>query len=78
MVENPPAFPVKDYDDGLQYHGMTLRDWFAGQAIGAIIAATSAGQHMPGDGPADARPIRERLAWDAYAIADALLAERSN
>lgn len=51
------------------YHqpGMTLRDWFAGQAL-AMCAATH-GWPTSGDGP--------QIAERAYAIADAMLAERS-
>lgn len=44
--------------------GMSLRDWFAGQALAAVIAHTD----------------RERWAWAAeraYEVADAMLAERS-
>lgn len=81
MVENPhdlPAFP-QVIPDSFQVAnpGMDLRDWFAGRAIGAIIAATSAGQHQAGNGYNDDRPIYDRLASDAYRIADAMLAERA-
>ncbi|MBO9380417.1 hypothetical protein GG804_27005 [Sphingomonas histidinilytica] len=73
--ENLRAFPSAAIDD--QFGGMTLRDWFAGQALPAIITATSAGQHMPGNGFNDERSIQERMAADAYKIADAMLAERA-
>lgn len=76
--ENPSAFP---YACPLEFHaaesGMTLRDWFAGQALPAVVAATSAGQHYPGDGFLDDRPINERMAIDAYKLADAMLAARA-
>lgn len=52
-----------------------LRDYFAGQALPAIIAATSAGQHMPGK-PGSGGTVAERMAADAYKLADAMLAER--
>lgn len=48
--------------------GMTLRDYFAGQAIMGLCADPS--NHKLFDGPADA-------AANAYFIADAMLAERS-
>lgn len=75
MTENEPAFPVSDCA-AFQYPGMSLRDWFAGQTIGAIIAATSAGQHYPGAGRDDDRPIQDKMAADAYRIADALMTAR--
>lgn len=61
MIENPPAFPMAS--DILGHHeGMTLRDWFAGQAL-AI-------------GYAMGEPPHE-TAQQAYSYADAMLAERS-
>lgn len=74
-MADEPAFPVPDVG-AYQYPGMSLRDWFAGKAIGAIIVVTSAGQHNPGDGPDDDRSIRERMAFDAFSLADAMLAAR--
>lgn len=69
-----PAFP-STYSTGL-----TKRDWFAGQALPAIIAATSAGQHHPlrGEDTAIVKGVLEAaMARDAYAMADAMLAERA-
>lgn len=60
--ENPPAFP-KGGAYSMQ-SGMTLRDWFAGQAL--------AGMMTEADG---ARP--EYCARFAFAVADAMLAERA-
>jgi hypothetical protein len=55
-----PAFPVSTVD-GFTQHGMTLRDWFAGQALVGIVN----------------RSIRtEQAAESAYRYADAMLAER--
>jgi hypothetical protein len=76
-IENPPAFPRPDTDHGSYGHGghdgMTLRDYFAGQALGAIIVATSAGQHQP---DRDGRDIVDGIAFDAYELADAMLTAR--
>jgi hypothetical protein len=71
-----PAYPVAtragDIDGGLghqcgdklwQFPGMTLRDYFAGQAM---IARDEQ----------DYESWRE-YAWDCYSIADAMLAERA-
>lgn len=46
--------------------GMTLRDWFAGQALPSII---SAGTPTEGEGT-----VFDWMAADAYAFADAMLA----
>lgn len=46
------------------YRGMSLRDWFAGQALAGLCAATDR------DGP------HELYGQDAYAFADAMLKAR--
>jgi len=60
--DNPRAFP-NTYDAG-----MTLRDYFAGQALAGSCASA-----IPG------RPTytAEQLAAGCYALADAMLAERA-
>ena len=65
MVENPPAYPRNYNADG--HNGMSLRDWFAGQAM---MGAFASGTPIPF---AD----REEWARTFYAHADAMLAERS-
>lgn len=52
-----------------QTDGMTLRDWFAGQAILAAVV-----QSAHDDAPVE-QNARAAAAW-AYAVADAMLAER--
>ena len=75
-----PAFPLENprmmENDELfrQFPGMSLRDWFEGQALPAIIIATSAGQHLPALSPE--QTLISGLARDAYELADAMLAER--
>ena len=71
-----PAFPLNGPEDrqfavnhGL---GMSLRDWFAGQALEHLsqpILAAMAGGTRP--------PTRGEVAHLCYEIADAMLAERS-
>lgn len=70
-IQNPRAFPSSAIDD--RFGGLSLRDWFAGQALPAIIAAMSAGQHSvdPDHSP------EETIAKDAYLLADAMLAQRN-
>ena len=72
-MDNPQAFPLVSDIIG-HYEGMTLRDWFAGQALGAIITATSNGRHYPAR---EGQSLIEGMAQDAYELADTMLAERA-
>lgn len=61
-----PAFPRPYSEDGAAQGGMSLRDWFAGQALAGHCAAAENGDDTTwGD-----------LARWSYKTADALLAER--
>jgi hypothetical protein len=62
-IELDPAFPSHGSMGEVAHQGMSLRDWFAGQAMRAIISAGVS------DNPAG-------RAKDAYRHADAMLAER--
>lgn len=73
-VENEPAFPVPDCA-AFQYHGMTLRDWLAGQAISGVICQCA--RDSRGRFPDEPETIEGMFARKAYAIADAMLAERA-
>lgn len=71
-VDNPSVFPSQAFgSDGLPSWeaapGMTLRDWFAGQAVSGLLASEA------GIAPYSQDWAAER----AYLIADAMLAERS-
>ncbi len=57
-----------------KHHGMTLRDWFAGQAVTAVIrqCANDLGINNP-----DKLTPEQYFAMKAYAVADAMLAERA-
>ena len=80
MAENTggAAFPRPLGHNGLKHHeeheasdaqdGMTLRDYFAAKSMQGMLA--SGGDHYDGQGDP------ERFAKNAYAYADAMLAER--
>ncbi len=57
---NSPAFPTSTFD------GMTLRDWFAGQALAGLISNERVGQVI----------TFSEYAEDAYSYADAMLCAR--
>ena len=57
---NPPAFPVPQSSSG-----MSLRDWFAGQALSGILSNPSL----------SIKKYRD-IIEEAYRFADAMLAER--
>lgn len=67
-----PAFPNVPEGAGSRWAdwdmGMTLRDYFAAKAMHGLITARHPDHHGQ-DGPA-------QLAYDAYLIADAMLAAR--
>ncbi len=63
-ADGGPAFPV-NYDEnaaGATYRGMSLRDWFAGQALPSVII--------------NDRYDAQRAAEEVYLLADAMLAVR--
>lgn len=65
-----PAMPVAEdhkVADELEWtRGLSIRDWFAGQAIAGLISFRGLGDVT----------ASVRIATNAYAIADAMLAER--
>jgi hypothetical protein len=70
MEDGGPAFPGFDYvaqDGKVNPSGMTLRDWFAGQALAGLLAA------VPKDTP---WLDTDHLASLAYDAADAMLTAR--
>lgn len=75
-VDNPPAFPshagdpnMSDPRNRISCGGMTLRDWFAGQALAGLRGGLSGG-YVPDSAEC------EEAATVAFRIADAMLAAR--
>lgn len=64
-MDNPHAFPLDN--DFTSQSGMTLRDYFAGQALAGACADPSATESM----------TYERIAEWCYNQADAMLAARA-
>lgn len=60
-----PAFPIVSDEGGLVSEGMTLRDWFAGQAMYNVC---------------DSRTLKikavDTIAYECYRMADAMLEVR--
>ena len=67
-MDNPNAFPTNDITPC--HPGMTLRDWFAGQALAGLLAHPRC-RDVFDEG------LSECLAEEAYHIAGAMLAERT-
>lgn len=74
-----PAFPVDDryHADGRVYgsNGMTLRDYFAGQAMNGMISG-DAQPYISIKESADGIVQEDKTASRAYRYADAMLAAR--
>lgn len=70
-----PAFPRRALSGGdhgypVQSDGMSLRDWFAGQAMNAVVIGVLTNGEVP------KRSDDDRIARTAYQLADAMLAAR--
>ena len=63
------AFPYESTPDGRFYSGMTLRDYFAGQALAGSISASE------NNGFINVQQAG-KFAAEAYLVADAMIAER--
>lgn len=78
-TDGGPAFPQpfggahNAAADAYGYGGMTLLDWFAGQALAGLIAGEREGNWWPNCAP----DPKMAVAKEAYRRASAMLAERS-
>ena len=68
-IENPNAFPTLQQHGDLQtwstYEGMTMRDWFAGQALQGLIANSNT------------KNTGNELIVTSYKIAEEMLKQRT-
>ena len=72
---NPQAFPL--YGKYISYNGMTLRDYFAGQAMMGIINSKAVLHAAAKDAREMHDTIYDQVAWHSYKHADAMLTERA-
>ena len=61
-----PAFPYADFQNGVIHRGMTLREWYAGQALVGYLAS-----YGPDGNPAS---HAKNIAITCFRIADAMIA----
>lgn len=75
MKDGGPAFPVPDAEQATGFPteapGMSLRDWFAGQALAGNLSSQSVEV-----GYYDGEDMWRKAAKDAYKAADAMIAQR--
>jgi hypothetical protein len=79
-VENPPAFPEHENvndpraDGFVATHGMTLRDYFAGQALVGLLAQVE--PEFLAATEWSTKKLGQVVSAGAYDIADGMLKER--
>lgn len=73
-----PAFPVSYGPDGTPGYaeGMTLRDWFAGQALAGTMSNAVSIPKYAADANKQGISMSDQIAEDCYMFADAMIAER--
>lgn len=69
-----PAFPSEN--DDKYYHGITVRDYFAGASIGPLMASDGFEKRLMKDDTFKLDDLPKFAAELAYEIADAMLKER--
>lgn len=82
MTQKPdggPAFPSEGEGHGNpKYHspGMSLRDYFAGQALMALIGNHAAQKRAALEALEMKNTIYDQVSWQAFQYADAMIAAR--
>ena len=85
MKDGGAAFPYEETPDGRFWNGMTLRDYFAGQALVGIMTSAAinpkqfleAAQQISKEEKKQ-YTLSELVSINSYAVADFMLAEREN
>lgn len=73
------AFPVVHPDGmGVQYFGLSVRDYFAAKAMQARLSDYESAISLKAAADKHGIPIAEEVAVQAYAFADAMLKAREN
>lgn len=75
VKDGGPAFAYGNHEQG-GHSGMSLRDWLAGQALPAVIRQCAGDLQIMASMNWEGT-IEEYFAHRSYALADAMLAERS-
>ncbi len=74
MNDGGPAFPQEHWgNQQILMPGLSIRDWFAGQALKGLLADPNTG-----NGPDIGEVLARRFAAAGYFYADAMLKEREN
>ena len=75
-----PAFPIPGLHNDADFNGMSLRDYFAGKVLAALMTQTSADRDFPNPkyrcGGDLGETVAQRAAKISYAMADAMLEAR--
>jgi len=77
--DNPPAFPLQAQGDHKHRSGMSLRDYFAGQALVAELSCATSERCVDAlvtAAVAAGQTPEQRIAFNCYRMADAMLAAR--
>ena len=75
-MNNLPAFPAIHFDLAEGEHGMSLRDYFAAQAMSAIMPAVMSELKKTRGSVKEAIRLQALSADTCYALADAMLKAR--
>lgn len=68
-----PAFPSSPQGNREEHLGMTLREWYAGEAMKALLSSMPDPEQV-----GRTEQVRRRVAIEAHAMADAMLSVRSS
>lgn len=66
MTEYNPFSPIYDREGFVENKGISVRDWFAGQALNGMMSNSAGPVHTP-----------DEVADSAYTIADAMMRVRN-